>query len=84
MNVFKHFEEALADALDALGGRGEIPADVERRGITVEPPRDAAHGDLATNAAMVLAKRVGSKPRDLAEKIAEELRGRLAPPPGNG
>jgi arginyl-tRNA synthetase len=42
--------------------------------ITVEPPREASHGDLATNAAMVLAKDAGMKPRDLAERIADELR----------
>ena len=43
--------------------------------VVVEPPRDPSHGDLATNAAMVLAKDAGQKPRDLAAKIAEALRG---------
>ena len=47
-------------------------ADLSR--IVVEPPRDASHGDMATNAAMVLAKDAGKKPRELAEKIAESLR----------
>src|SRR5215510_11075551 len=42
--------------------------------IVVEPPRDPAHGDMATNAAMVLAKDAGKKPRDLAESIAKKLR----------
>ena len=43
--------------------------------VVVEPPRDPSHGDMATNAAMVLAKDAGKKPRELAEKIAEALRG---------
>src|SRR6202034_4463205 len=47
-------------------------ADLSR--VVVEPPRDASHGDMATNAAMVLAKEAKAKPRDLAEKIAERLR----------
>src|SRR6476619_2361934 len=47
-------------------------ADLSR--IVVEPPRDASHGDMATNAAMVLAKDAGQKPRDLAEAIATALR----------
>src|SRR4051812_2386039 len=42
--------------------------------VVVEPPRDASHGDMASNAAMVLAKDAGAKPRDLAERIAEKLR----------
>ncbi|MEV9317594.1 hypothetical protein AB0140_27425, partial [Klebsiella pneumoniae] len=52
---------------------GDLPAELERRAVTVEPPRDASHGDLATNAAMVLAKPAGTNPRALAEKIAAEL-----------
>ncbi|MEA2883922.1 MAG: arginyl-tRNA synthetase, partial [Bradyrhizobium sp.] len=47
-------------------------ADLSR--VVVEPPRDASHGDMASNAAMVLAKDAGAKPRDLAERIAEKLR----------
>ena len=48
-------------------------ADLSR--VVVEPPRDPTHGDLATNAAMVLAKEANKKPRELAEKIVEALRG---------
>ena len=51
-----------------------LPADTGMQGITAEPPRDAAHGDIATNAAMVLAGRAKMKPRDLAEQIAGRLR----------
>jgi arginyl-tRNA synthetase len=51
------------------------PAGIDLSRVVVEPPRDAAHGDMATNAAMVLAKEAKAKPRELAEKIAEKLRG---------
>src|ERR1700681_4769537 len=58
----------------ALAAEGGWPASVDLSRVVVEPPRDAAHGDMATNAAMVLAKEAKAKPRDLAEKIAEKLR----------
>ena len=51
-----------------------VPANADLSHIVVEPPREASHGDMATNAAMVLAKDAGQKPRELAEKIAERLR----------
>src|ERR1700712_3649265 len=50
------------------------PAGIDFSRVVVEPPRDATHGDMATNAAMVLAKEAKAKPRDLAEKFAEKLR----------
>jgi arginyl-tRNA synthetase len=53
---------------------GILPPSIDQSRVAVEPPRDAAHGDMATNAAMVLAKDGGRKPRDLAELIAEKLR----------
>src|SRR4051812_7269028 len=60
-------------ACAALAAEGGWPnADLSR--VVVEPPRDATHGDMATNAAMVLAKEAGAKPRDLADRIAEKLR----------
>jgi arginyl-tRNA synthetase len=58
----------------ALATEGNWPAGVDFSRVVVEPPRDASHGDMATNAAMVLAKEAKAKPRDLAEKIAERLR----------
>jgi arginyl-tRNA synthetase len=58
----------------ALAREDGWPAGIDFSRIVVEPPRDASHGDMATNAAMVLAKEAKSKPRDLAEKIAEKLR----------
>jgi arginyl-tRNA synthetase len=58
----------------ALAAEGGWPAGIDLSRIVVEPPRDAAHGDMATNAAMVLAREAKAKPRDLAEQIATRLR----------
>jgi arginyl-tRNA synthetase len=58
----------------ALGGEGVLPAGLDLSRVVVEPPRDPTHGDMATNAAMVLAKDAKAKPRDLADKIADKLR----------
>src|SRR5258705_2220179 len=57
-----------------LAAEGQWPAGIDFSRVVVEPPRDATHGDMATNAAMVLAKEAKAKPRDLAEKFAEKLR----------
>jgi len=73
MTLYVRFAAHLDSALDALVAAGDLPAGLERRAVTVEPPRDASHGDLATNAAMVLAKPAGTNPRALAEKVAAEL-----------
>ncbi|MGC6401304.1 arginine--tRNA ligase [Sphingomonas sp. FW199] len=73
MSLYVRFAAHLNAALDALEADGVLPAGLERRSITVEPPRDASHGDLATNAAMVLAKPAGTNPRVLAEAIAGKL-----------
>ncbi|MFO1108689.1 MAG: arginine--tRNA ligase [Bradyrhizobium sp.] len=58
----------------SLAAEGGWPADVDFSRVVVEPPRDASHGDMATNAAMVLAKDAKAKPRELADRIAEKLR----------
>ncbi|MET1755237.1 arginine--tRNA ligase [Novosphingobium sp. RD2P27] len=71
--LYAAFTGHLAAALDALETAGTLPAGMKRGAITVEPPRDPSHGDLATNAAMVLAKPAGLKPRDLAEALVAEL-----------
>lgn len=63
----------IAAALDVLETRGTLPSGLNRAAVTVEPPRDASHGDLATNAAMVLAKPAGMNPRALAEALVAEL-----------
>src|SRR6185312_12614670 len=57
----------------ALAEDGALPAGLDLSRIVVEPPRDASHGDMATNVAMVLAKDAKTKPRDLAEKVAAKL-----------
>ncbi|MDO7842006.1 arginine--tRNA ligase [Sphingomonas immobilis] len=74
MTLYTRFTAHLDAALDALVAAGALPAGLNRAAVTVEPPRDPSHGDLATNAAMVLAKPAGTNPRALAEKIAERLR----------
>ncbi|TPM34873.1 arginine--tRNA ligase [Mesorhizobium sp. B2-3-5] len=74
MNIFADFTARVIKAVEALDlkDKGGVSPDLSR--IAVEPPRDASHGDLATNAAMVLAKPTGQNPRALAEKLAEALR----------
>ncbi|MEQ1550213.1 arginine--tRNA ligase [Sphingorhabdus sp.] len=73
MTLFVQFAAHLNSALDALETAGVLPGGLDRKAVTVEPPRDASHGDLATNAAMVLAKPAGTNPRALADAIATEL-----------
>ncbi|HEX4110929.1 MAG TPA: arginine--tRNA ligase [Stellaceae bacterium] len=75
MNLFNYFLEEIRDAiLPALVAEGKLPADISIAGLTVEPPRDPKHGDISTNAALVLAKAAAMKPRDLAELIAATFR----------
>jgi len=73
MTLYPRFAAHIDAALDALVSSGDLPEGLARGAVTVEPPRDPSHGDLATNAAMVLAKPAGTNPRALAEKIAAEL-----------
>jgi arginyl-tRNA synthetase len=73
MNVFGDFTGRVIAAVAALADEGVLPAGIDSSRIVVEPPRDPSHGDLATNAALVLAKDAGIKPRDLAERLAERL-----------
>lgn len=73
MTLYTRFAAHVAAALDTLVAAGTLPADLDRRNVTVEPPRDTTHGDLATNAAMVLAKPAKTNPRALAEALAGEL-----------
>jgi arginyl-tRNA synthetase len=74
-NLFDDVLDRVRSANAALIKDGVLPAGIDQSRVVVEPPRDAAHGDMATNAAMVLAKEAGKKPRDLAEAIADKLRG---------
>jgi arginyl-tRNA synthetase len=73
MTLYTRFAAHIDAALDALTASGDLPSGLARGAVTVEPPRDASHGDLATNAAMVLAKPAATNPRALADKIAAEL-----------
>ena len=78
VTLHARFAEEIDQILDALEAGGELPAGLDRRGVAVEPPRDPSHGELATNAAMVLAKPSRRSPRELAGLIAprlEELQG---------
>ncbi|MFL5032550.1 MAG: arginine--tRNA ligase [Xanthobacteraceae bacterium] len=72
-NIFATVLARVHAATDALVAAGALPAGIDRSRVLVEPPREAAHGDMATNAAMVLAKDAGKKPRDLADAITREL-----------
>jgi arginyl-tRNA synthetase len=73
-NIFAAVLDKVRAANNALVADGVLPAAIDQSRIVVEPPREAAHGDMATNAAMVLAKDAGKKPRELAEAIAAKLR----------
>ncbi|MGE5509726.1 MAG: arginine--tRNA ligase [Bacteroidota bacterium] len=74
MNVYAHVEARLSAALAAVQAEGGLPRDVTVPNIEVEPVKDAQHGDVASNLAMVLAKPARAKPRDIAERIADKLR----------
>lgn len=73
MNLFADIRALVIQELDAMMAEGTLPAGLDLTNVTVEPPRDAAHGDMATNAAMVLAKPAGQKPRDIADVLATRL-----------
>jgi arginyl-tRNA synthetase len=72
-NIFAAVLDKVRAANDALIAEGVLPAGIDQSRIVVEPPREAAHGDMATNAAMVLAKDAGKPPRELAAAIARRL-----------
>ncbi|MDP5335070.1 MAG: arginine--tRNA ligase [Paracoccaceae bacterium] len=73
MNLFTQMRAHVLDTLAAMTADGLLPAGLDTAAVTVEPPRDAAHGDMATNAAMVLAKPAGQNPRAIAEELARRL-----------
>lgn len=74
-NLFGRVLGRVCTAIEDLGAAGTLPTGLDLSQVVVEPPRDAAHGDMATNAAMVLARQAGMKPRALAEAIVGALRG---------
>jgi arginyl-tRNA synthetase len=73
LNLFADFAIVIDAALDALEASGTLPAGLSRGAVTCEPPRDASHGDISTNAAMVLAKPAGTNPRALATALVAQL-----------
>jgi arginyl-tRNA synthetase len=73
MNLFSDIRALVIDSLNAMVTEGALPDGLDFTNVTVEPPRDPLHGDMATNAAMVLAKPAGAKPRDIAEALAAKL-----------
>jgi len=73
MNLFTDLRGVVLAALEQMTQAGELPQGLDFANVAVEPPRDPAHGDMATNAAMVLAKPAGMKPREIADKLAARL-----------
>ncbi|MGJ8546728.1 MAG: arginine--tRNA ligase [Sulfitobacter sp.] len=73
MNLFADIRALVLDTLTVMVADGALPEGLNFDNVTVEPPRDAAHGDMATNAAMVLAKPAKLKPRDIADTLAAKL-----------
>ena len=73
-NIFATVLNKVRSANTALVAAGMLPAGIDQSRVVVEPPRDADHGDMATNAAMVLANAAGKKPRELADAISDRLR----------
>ncbi|MEM7269338.1 MAG: arginine--tRNA ligase [Pseudomonadota bacterium] len=75
MNIFADIRALVVECIEALIADAALPEGLNLSPVTVEPPRDTSHGDMATNAAMALAKPAGAKPRDLAALIAAKLEG---------
>ena len=73
MNLFAEIRSLVIDSLQQMQAQGDLPDGLSFDAVTVEPPRDAAHGDMATNAAMVFAKPSSCKPRDIAQRLATLL-----------
>jgi len=73
MNLFSEFKTQILNAVAGLQADGKLPADLDVSRITAEPPRDVSHGEVSTNAAMVLSKPAQMKPRDVAEMLSERL-----------
>ena len=73
MNIHQSFLANIRATIAELGTDGILPADLDTSKISAEPPREAGHGDISTNAAMVLAKAAKMQPRDIAEHLAARL-----------
>jgi arginyl-tRNA synthetase len=73
MNIFTDLRQDICTALDGIAADGKIPTGLDLKNLTVEPPRDPDHGDISTNAALVLANQAKMKPRDIADLLAAVL-----------
>lgn len=73
MHLFAHYKQEIVNAVEALVGEGKLPENLDVSAITLEPPRDESHGDMATNAAMVLAGQAKQNPRAIAALLQEKL-----------
>ncbi len=73
MNLYKDFKTEIAKVLQDMAAAGTVPAGLDPARVVVEPPRDSGHGDLSTNAALLLSKDAGLKPRDFAQHLADGL-----------
>ncbi|MDX1485279.1 MAG: arginine--tRNA ligase [Alphaproteobacteria bacterium] len=73
MNIFNDFRLEVLKVVEDLQSEDQLPADLDVERVACEPPKEAVHGDISTNAAMVLAKAAGKKPRELAEILGERL-----------
>jgi arginyl-tRNA synthetase len=74
MNIFAEFQTHVLGAVAALQAEGVLPRGLDLSKIAAEPPRDASHGDIATNVAMVLAKPAGMNPRAIADAVVAKLK----------
>ena len=73
MNIFKNFQQKITTIIEELSENGKLPSGLDLGNITAEAPRDSTHGDISTNAAMVLVKQAKMKPRDIADFIVSQL-----------
>ncbi|MFQ5939691.1 MAG: arginine--tRNA ligase, partial [Alphaproteobacteria bacterium] len=78
MDYFKYLREEIIKRLEELAEGGKLPSGFDSTKVTVEPPRDPSHGDVSSNAAMVVSSQVGMKPRELGEMLAASLEGHEA------
>ena len=73
MNIFNDFRDEIRVIIEQMSDASALPTGLDTSAVTVEPPRDPAHGDLASNVALVLAKQAGAKPRQIADAVAQRL-----------
>ena len=73
MNLFAEIKTLVLETLGAMAAEGVLPEGLDLRNVSVEPPRDPSHGDMATNAAMVLAKPAKMNPRAIADGLSARL-----------